>query len=556
MIEWRKVVEKLKTGRKTRQNADQLRDLEESEVAVTGVVSESSVSQIAGTFSLVFGKENLLPPDGRWYNQSYCLDNKRLKDLGHADTTLAPSTVRFSSYTDRLATDSGGMGKVEAVEVDENRDEGNNKFGRALKNLQLNSMPQMLMCRDNEWDRIYNFLEGPLKNKKSGGALYISGMPGTGKTATVTAVISDLQSDAKIPDFTCVTINGMDLPNANAVYRIMCDKIMTRKSKSVPSAQISYTALNKYFNNSQKRQACLVVIDEVDALITSKQHVMYSLFEWPLWSTSLLSVIAIANTMDLPERLMPRCASRIGFNRLNFFPYTRENIERIIVQRLYDTNGLFKPDAIELCARKVASVSGDIRRALHISRKALERSRGKHVEISDVVAAVEDINKSPYSVAVSRLALIPQLLLLALVIEIKRNTEDEPIPLFTLKDRVNPLLSTSGEFPIGFNLDAEGLIRVCLLLRNLNIIQIDQKSPMTFMRKSSEIVKTQKSPLKKAKGRIGEKEKATGVSVEQLASYVDEIGGDVVIRIVPQVEDVQQALCSSNDIARQRLEAL
>eukprot|EP00914_Ancora_sagittata_P031518 GHVO01063866.1.p2 GENE.GHVO01063866.1~~GHVO01063866.1.p2 ORF type:complete len:144 (+),score=14.15 GHVO01063866.1:96-527(+) len=136
-------------------------------------------------------------------------------------------------------------------------------------------MPQMLMCRDNEWDRIYNFLEGPLKNKKSGGALYISGMPGTGKTATVTAVISDLQSDAKIPDFTCVTINGMDLPNANAVYRIMCDKIMTRKSKSVPSAQISYTALNKYFNNSQKRQACLVVIDEVDALITSKQ-VRYS----------------------------------------------------------------------------------------------------------------------------------------------------------------------------------------------------------------------------------------------------------------------------------------
>ena len=47
----------------------------------------------------------------------------------------------------------------------------------------------------------------------------------------------------------------------------------------------------------------VILIDELDALITKKQTLLYNLFDWPCHQNSRLLVIAIANTMDLPERM-------------------------------------------------------------------------------------------------------------------------------------------------------------------------------------------------------------------------------------------------------------
>lgn len=46
--------------------------------------------------------------------------------------------------------------------------------------------------------------------------MYISGVPGTGKTATVTSVIKKLQDD--IYDFRYVNINGMRLTEPKQSY--------------------------------------------------------------------------------------------------------------------------------------------------------------------------------------------------------------------------------------------------------------------------------------------------------------------------------------------------
>ena len=73
--------------------------------------------------------------------------------------------------------------------------------------------------------------------------------------------------------------------------------------------------------------------------------------------------------MDLPERLLPRVHSRLGIRRVNFLPYDRIALASIIADRL---GGLaaFEADGVELCSRKVASVSGDVRRALEVCRLA------------------------------------------------------------------------------------------------------------------------------------------------------------------------------------------
>lgn len=54
-------------------------------------------------------------------------------------------------------------------------------------------------------------------------------------------------------------------------------------------------------------------MDELDLMVTKKQTVMYNFFEWPNRPSSKLIVVAIANTMDLPERMLTnKISSRMG----------------------------------------------------------------------------------------------------------------------------------------------------------------------------------------------------------------------------------------------------
>ena len=116
----------------------------------------------------------------------------------------------------------------------------------------------------------------------------------------------------------------------------------------------------------------MLLVDELDYLVTKKQTVLYNLFDWPTRPGARLVVVGIANTMDLPERLLPRISSRLGLTRVPFFPYSVAQIRTIVSSRLRALPDAFASDAVEICARKVASVSGDIRRALQICRRAAE----------------------------------------------------------------------------------------------------------------------------------------------------------------------------------------
>lgn len=63
-------------------------------------------------------------------------------------------------------------------------------------------------------------------------------------------------------------------------------------------------------------------------------QVLYNLFEWPMRKGSRLAVIGIANTMDLPERFLPRIASRLSGSRIVFQPYTRQQLATIVTTKL------------------------------------------------------------------------------------------------------------------------------------------------------------------------------------------------------------------------------
>ena len=144
--------------------------------------------------------------------------------------------------------------------------------------------------------------------------------------------------------------------------------------------------LEREFNHpSPRRVPCVVLMDELDQLVTKNQSVMYNFFNWPGLKHSRLIVLAVANTMDLPERtLSNKISSRLGLTRITFPGYNFQQLSQIIQSRLEGVPGdIVSPDAITFASKKVASVSGDARRALDICRRAVEIAES---EVSDIVA--------------------------------------------------------------------------------------------------------------------------------------------------------------------------
>ena len=109
-----------------------------------------------------------------------------------------------------------------------------------------------------------------------------------------------------------------------------------------------------------KAKTTVLLVDELDMLWNRKQTVLYNLFDWPSREEARLVVLAIANTMDLPEKmLMARVASRLGLTRLQFSPYTHAQLQEIVAARLAGLPDVFDVDAVQLVARKVTLTIDD-----------------------------------------------------------------------------------------------------------------------------------------------------------------------------------------------------
>ncbi|CAG8658983.1 8295_t:CDS:2, partial [Paraglomus occultum] len=170
----------------------------------------------------------------------------------------------------------------------------------------------------------------------------------------------------------------------------------------------------------------VLMMDELDLLVTKNQRVMYNLFNWPSLPNSRLVVIAVANTMDLPERILTnRVSSRLGLNRVNFQPYAFQQL-MIVVQSRLKGMGVFNKDAIEYAARKVSAVSGDARRALEICRRAVEIIESKktlpehsksnaQVTINIIEQVVKEMSSSPTIAFVSNASIHQKIFLWSLL---------------------------------------------------------------------------------------------------------------------------------------------
>lgn len=80
----------------------------------------------------------------------------------------------------------------------------------------------------------------------------------------------------------------------------------------------------------------LLILDEIDALESRKQTILYSIFEWPAITGSKLVLIGVANALDLTDRMLPRLQANVKLQPtlMNFAPYSKHQILDIISHKL------------------------------------------------------------------------------------------------------------------------------------------------------------------------------------------------------------------------------
>uniref|UniRef100_A0A8R1E3F7 Cell division control protein n=1 Tax=Caenorhabditis japonica TaxID=281687 RepID=A0A8R1E3F7_CAEJA len=246
------------------------------------------------------------------------------------------------------------------------------------------------------------------KENKTSLSIYISGQPGTGKTATTMRVLKSLGSAVR----SCI-VNCASTSTKSALFKTIFDSL---NLDGKPNVETFEEHVKHRF-----RVPLVLVLDEIDHLATRKNAALYAAFQWPDTLSHNIIILGIANSIDLTERLLPKLMLAKPPKRLVFEPYTKDDIVEILNEKMKREETIVDAKAIELTARKVAAMSGDLRTALHIFKQQKSRmmptlsSDGPPVPSTpingcrEVLGIINSVYSSP--LARARLPLQPRILL-------------------------------------------------------------------------------------------------------------------------------------------------
>ncbi|KAG8878813.1 AAA ATPase [Tulasnella sp. 332] len=225
-------------------------------------------------------------------------------------------------------------------------------------------------------------------------SLYISGSPGTGKTALVTDILQKLQDRKDLRSYTVVYVNCMGLSDVKTVWERVWEALLQTWG-GCASGKLKAGDAKKYFEDALKRDQglrCILILDEID-FISRTPAALSEVYSVARKYPSTLRMIGISNTLTLGSEAastpatptkVPRSSSTstiIGYTgpekSLNFTAYTAEDLLSIITTRLSalqpaDRDAMFMPVALNFLCKKVAALNGDVRFALSVLRRCID----------------------------------------------------------------------------------------------------------------------------------------------------------------------------------------
>lgn len=254
---------------------------------------------------------------------------------------------------------------------------GRNIYQQGRQLFTRGSSGSALVGRDTERAELQTFLAERVSQGRNG-CLYVSGPPGTGKSAFVTEVCRQTISDNGVK---YAYANCMSMKNATDVYVELLNEL---QPGATTLTHDSRRALLKAFSDPNGSRSYVVVLDEIDQLLNLDLAVLYSLFEMSFSRQSRLVLVGIANALDLTDRFLPRLKARnMKPQLLPFLPYSAPQIASIISARCRSllaassaVDAKFTPlllsPAITLISKKVSSQTGDLRKAFDIAQRVVD----------------------------------------------------------------------------------------------------------------------------------------------------------------------------------------
>ncbi len=248
--------------------------------------------------------------------------------------------------------------------------------------LDTSFVPEKLLFRENEINKLMASIIVPLKNNISGNVM-IYGHSGTGKTATIKYLMKENPS--------IIYENGLSFSSV----RQLLEHTITRLGKPTAFSGISMENIFMSMNSIMKLRGNMVlVIDEATNLLKNDSDGMYNIFRNNEIYNTHLSVVLI--TMDYPFAYLGKnygTLSEIKFSKYNegeLFNIIRERSIRALKPGSYT-------DEILQFISSISSEFGSARFAIELLQKSAylaEYRLSDIIENDDVRSAVSLIN--PY----------------------------------------------------------------------------------------------------------------------------------------------------------------
>ena len=329
---------------------------------------------------------------------------------------------------------------------------------------QQSLVPDDLLCRHNEIKMIIKIAKSQFSS-----SVLIVGPTGTGKTAVAQRVKQVLMNET---DIKCVYVNGWAYLKRQGRFDKIYADIAWRVLDQVYSATEACKVLSSHFGaGGEERNArpgaaasqTLLIVDEFDKL---QSQVMYNLLEWARANKMhKLTVVGITTNdavLDTPSRI----TSRIK-HTLRFHAYTKDQI----IEILKDRGQSFNDDAIDLCALKVSTTTGDIRVAFEICKRAtdicIENGR-RNVTFGHVSEAIRGMFQPLIDRFLPHTTLPQKIFIKALILESKQR---EP-PVVEYDKVVRRYQSLSRLRGHAFLTEPTELRNLCQQLENANIVSV------------------------------------------------------------------------------------
>lgn len=309
------------------------------------------------------------------------------ENLSPIDNVLStPSANRFKNALDstpstpkhRVRVLGGLLTPRTPRTIDALKTREQNIYAQARQLFTQSAAPAKLIGREIERQQLRDFITNAASTCH-GGCTYVSGPPGTGKSALVHEVLEEFQavSNVQVSIINCVTLR-----TANQVYGKMLEDFV---SKPTPKTS-SEAQLRRLFTSKSAKTTHVVMLDEIDSLVDVECEILYNIFEWAMHPSSSLTLIGIANALDLTDRFLPRLKVRgLRPQLLPFLPYNAQQISTIISDKLRtllpktttapaEFVPCMHPAAIQLCGKKIASQTGDLRKAFNLVQRAIDQA--------------------------------------------------------------------------------------------------------------------------------------------------------------------------------------